>query len=73
MGEKSTETPVHGSEEGRAAVVVRCYADPTHTAFRETFERVGGCPYCLHTPEERITALQAKRAAEPRLPLGESG
>jgi hypothetical protein len=54
----NADIPLYWSDEGKTAEVVRCHHD--HVAFRETFEEVGGCPYCLHTPRERIAALGAQ-------------
>ena len=52
--------PLWGSTEARTAEVVRCTEG--HIAARQTFEDVGGCPYCLHTPGERQAALNAREA-----------
>ena len=57
-----TATPLYGTEEARTATVVRCALG--HEALRETFETVGGCPYCLKTPEERIAFLAGERSAK---------
>lgn len=57
------DIPLFWSEEGHSAEVVRCHYG--HLAFRETFEKVGGCPYCTYTPDERVAALRAV-AAERR-------
>ncbi len=54
------DIPTFGSDEGKTASVVRCSVDASHIGLRETFEEVGGCPYCLHTPDERVAALQKK-------------
>ena len=54
-----SKPPLFWSEEGRTAEVVSCHEG--HIAFRETFEEVGGCPYCSRTVEERVAALHAKR------------
>lgn len=59
-----TDIPVYGTKEAQTAVIVRCPHDASHLAERETFAKVGGCPYCLHTPEERIAGLEAKRRAQ---------
>lgn len=56
--------PLFWSEQGRTAEIVRCHLG--HLGFRETFETVGGCPYCMHTSGERIAALRAKQAAKQR-------
>ncbi|MFH8292594.1 hypothetical protein [Streptomyces sp. NPDC018059] len=64
--ETAADTPLFWSEAGRTAVVVRCHLG--HLAARETFEVVGGCPYCNHTPGERIAALQATRRANLQRP-----
>lgn len=50
--------PLFWTPEGRVALVVRCHQ--AHIADRETFEDVGGCPYCRYTPGERQAALQAR-------------
>jgi hypothetical protein len=54
------DIPLYGSKEGEASPVVRCAVDGSHYASREAFDEVGGCPYCLHTADERIAALRAK-------------
>ncbi|KJS58289.1 hypothetical protein VM95_34275 [Streptomyces rubellomurinus] len=56
------EAPLFWSVEGRKVEVVRCHLG--HLALRETFENVGGCPYCMHTPGERLAAVRALKAAE---------
>lgn len=56
------EIPLYKSVEGRAAEIVRCALDDSHIASREAFENVGGCPYCLRTQDQRISALRAKEA-----------
>lgn len=66
MNELNEDIPLYGSEEGRTAEIVRCHLHPNHIATRKAFENVGGCPYCLRTPEERAAALDAERAAERR-------
>jgi hypothetical protein len=60
----SPDIPIYGTKEARTAVIVRCAGDATHLAAPETFANVGGCPYCLRTPEERIAALEAMRRAQ---------
>ncbi|MET7485093.1 DUF6192 family protein [Streptomyces sp. NPDC005538] len=62
--------PLFWSEEGRTAVVVKCHQG--HLAARETFEVVGGCPYCNHTLGERIAALQATGRANRTRPSKET-
>lgn len=64
---RNAEYPVWGSPEARTADVIRCWAEEPHIASRETFEDVGGCPYCLHTPEERQAALKARDALTRRM------
>ncbi|MEV6948201.1 DUF6192 family protein [Streptomyces sp. NPDC051172] len=64
------DVPLFWSQEGRTAEVVRCHLG--HLAARETFEMVGGCPYCSHTPGERIAALQATRRASRQRPSMET-
>lgn len=56
--------PLFGSVEGRRAEIVRCSFG--HLGARETFEELGGCPYCMYTPGERVAALRAKQAAGRR-------
>ncbi|MEV8023031.1 DUF6192 family protein [Streptomyces sp. NPDC086554] len=51
------DVPLFWSQEGRTAEIVRCHLG--HLAARETFEAVGGCPYCTHTPGERVAAVRA--------------
>lgn len=51
------DVPLFWSQEGRTAEIVRCHLN--HLAARETFEAVGGCPYCNHTPGERVAAVRA--------------
>lgn len=53
--------PVWGTPESRTADVVQCNMGE-HIALRTTFEAVDGCPYCLHTPGERIAAVNAVEA-----------
>ena len=60
----SKEIPLYWSVDGCTADVVRCREG--HVAFRETFEDVGGCPYCSYTPRERV-ALKAKKATLRRI------
>jgi hypothetical protein len=60
----SLDIPIYGTKEARTAVIVRCARDASHLAARETFANVGGCPYCLRTPDERIAALEAIRRAQ---------
>lgn len=57
MASAPDSIPLFWSEEGRTAEVVRCHFG--HLGFRETFERVGGCPYCTYTPGERQAAPRA--------------
>jgi len=59
------EIPLYGSEEGRTADVVRCPVVDAHIARRVVFEKLGGCPYCLHTPAERV-AVQRRAERENR-------
>ncbi|MET9360098.1 DUF6192 family protein [Streptomyces sp. NPDC006632] len=67
-GDGPADVPLFWSQEGRTAEIVRCHLG--HLAARETFEAVGGCPYCNHTPGERVAAVRAmdwgrrKRPAE---------
>jgi len=42
----------------------RCPADPSHVSLVATVDKVGGCPYCLRTPEQRMHTLQEERAAQ---------
>lgn len=56
--------PLFWSVEGRRAEIVRCHLG--HLGARETFEELGGCPYCMYTPGERVAALRAKQAAGRR-------
>ncbi|MFE3854545.1 hypothetical protein ACFXPN_25835 [Streptomyces griseorubiginosus] len=64
------DVPLFWSQEGHTAEIVRCHQG--HLAARETFETVGGCPYCNHTPGERVAALQATRQASKTHPSGET-
>ncbi|MBT2401124.1 DUF6192 family protein [Streptomyces sp. ISL-100] len=64
--EVDADIPLYRSEPGLTAVVVKCHLG--HLAARETFEAVGGCPYCNHTPGERIAALRTKRLANRARP-----
>ena len=57
--------PRWGTQEARTSAVVRCASG--HIAARETFEDVGGCPYCTYTPQARVAALKAKEATEKRM------
>lgn len=59
-----TDIPVYGTKEAQTSVIVRCPNDASHLAERKTFAEVGGCPYCLLTPEERIAGLEAKGRAQ---------
>ncbi|GGX93594.1 hypothetical protein GCM10010324_44480 [Streptomyces hiroshimensis] len=57
MTSDADSIPLFWSTEGRTAEVVQCHFG--HLGFRETFETVGGCPYCTYTPGERQAALRA--------------
>lgn len=63
--------PLYGTQEAAAAQVVRCHRD--HIALRTTFEDVGGCPYCVYTPGERMAAARAIEATTRRLQGGGTG
>ncbi|WP_129767445.1 DUF6192 family protein [Streptomyces sp. L-9-10] len=61
MPEPGNNIPLFWSQEGRTAEIVKCHFG--HLAARKTFESVGGCPYCNHTPGERVAALRTAHRA----------
>ncbi len=64
------DVPLFWSQEGRMAEIVRCHLN--HLAARETFEAVGGCPYCTHTPGERVAAVRAMDWVSRKRPARET-